>query len=227
MKTRSVILVCLFIFLSSLTSTAQDSAKSSVFSNMYLRVGFEMTAFNNVSGYSKLTENVLFFGSVSYDYNEHIQLDIMYRHMNDLVRTLDWYFAGTVLGSHGYDHFQAFSSNLISAKVNYFISSKRELNPFYATGGISIAIQPVHDRLVDFYPSQGPHGSTIQNIDVIDIRSYTRMMLGPEFGVGMFLAFGRVNFQSEITYSARFSTFTDTNYRELSFSLFNGLVYKF
>ena len=116
---------------------------------------------------------------------------------------------------------------MIDFKANYFFSKKKESNPFYLTGGIAASIQRVHEELINYYYAPDTGSQINRYLNMTELMTYNRFLIGPEFGVGMFLAFGRVSFQSELIYSARFSPFIDRSYRELSFNLFNGLVYKF
>ncbi len=225
MKSKNVVLVCLIILAGSLTAKAQDSSRTGMLHKIYLRIGFTTLSFNNENSYSRFGNTFNFMTSVSYDYSKNFQIDLMYMHYSDLSRYLDYKESNDGIRSYGYTKYQAFGSNLLSLKVNYFISKQKELNPFYVTGGIAAAIQPVHNVISYFDIIHDP-SNYVYNYSASETENY-RILLGPELGIGMFLAFGRVNFQSEFTYSARFSPFIDRNYRELSFSLFNGLVYKF
>ncbi len=202
----------------SLTSVAQDSASPNILNGINIRIGIEMSAVNNYRGYSNISDNINFFGSVSLSFGSRTQIDFMYRYMNDLSRSQGGFREGDQYWSHVIELYQNYNSHLLSVKANYFISGKKVWARFYLTGGISAALQQVHNEYAE---------SLGVNYTVTDLRKYTRFLSGPEFGAGMFLELGKINFQSEFTFSAGFSTFVDTGYRELSFNLLNGLVYEF
>jgi len=224
MKSKNVIFICILVFLCSLTTQSQDSSNTGFLKKLSFRAGYVISSINNYNSYSRLTDICNLLLSVSYDYNKQLQFDISYRYLANLSSLI----SNNAVDEFYYtSHYKTFNSYMFSLKANYFLSKNRDSNPVYFTGGITGSIQPVHEWLSGYYNKVDTMGGFTSYIHDQRIGSYNRLLLGPEVGGGIYLNFGKVSFQSELTYSARFSLFRDRGYRELSFSLFNGLVYKF
>lgn len=229
MKASRITAILVLIFIVLLTyAEAQEKKGGNFLKKMYLGVGFEFSSLNNSDEFSKLTGNGGIMVSIAYNVKPRIQLDVKYVYNNFITFNYLSESRYSQYDSYWHEIFDDFKSHYVSLKLNYYLSQNLDENPLYVTGGISVAVQPVY--LNDFvnynhYDSLSHYYVNVHSFD--NVGHHIRILVGPEAGVGMFLAFGRVNFQSEFTFSARFSPFVDRSYRELSFNLINGLVYKF
>jgi hypothetical protein len=230
MKTSSLLFITVFVF-SNLTYSQKEFSgfyDRSRLDRYYLKAGIDFSSVSN----EKLQTNKItwsdIWGSVAYDYSSNVQLEFLYRYIGhrfyDIaqvdIRNYPYYY--------NYDKFDDYFSHNFNLKANYFFRKDKTVNPFYLTGSLVFALQRVTNNEITNegkLTTQNEKGYFSSNIHVISF--YDRVMIGPELGAGMFLAFGHVNFQVECSFSAKVAPFVNRGFKEYAFNISLAPVYNF
>jgi hypothetical protein len=108
------------------------------------------------------------------------------------------------------------------------LDEKKDENPIYITGSFVLDLEKV-------YSIQYSYSNTFDttrhiyytNYQYNNRSTYYRILLGPAIGFGIYFDFGRVNFQTEFSFSAKFAPFVNRGFKEYSFDLSLAPVLKF
>ena len=230
MKTLALFLITVFAFSNIAYSQGSPTGlyKKSPGEKFYVKAGIDLSSVSN----GKLQVNKIewndFWGSVAYDYSSNVQLEFLYRYIGHRFYDIAQVDIRNYPFYYNYDKFDDYFSHNFNLKANYFLRKDKTVNPFYLTGSLVFALQRVTNNEITNegrLSSPNVKGYYSSNYHVISF--YDRVMIGPELGAGMFLAFGHVNFQVECSFSAKVAPFVNRGFKEYSFNISLAPVYNF
>jgi len=217
MKPSKVIIVIIIAAAVNIV-LSQDSKDKNFINRFYLKAGYELLSFNNVtvfkSGRNAYVSEGLkgFTGSIGYEYSKKLSFEIQYKSMDDVSYGYDKeaymvYSSGEIYYLYGEG---GMTSNYINLRANYFVNEDRRENPIYFIGSLNLGFQQVRNSEVKEYPDRT---ETIAN-------NYNRFIIGPEAGIGIYFDLGIISFHTEMTFSSRTSLLNrDKKYTENSLTL--------
>ena len=201
------------------------SQSRNVLDRFYFKAGAEFSSLSrSVPGSKGDANNINIVGSVIYDYYDNAQIEFVYKYGFERGYLLSE--DSRRIGNEVV--FKSESENLadynVDIKLNYFMNSDKTLNPVYITGLLDIDIQNRKHAYNESHNDTANYGQTFYKFDE---SSYNRVLFGPGVGAGIFLEFGKVNFQADAATVLRVAPFVDRGYRELLVNISAALVYKF
>jgi hypothetical protein len=217
----------LLISVLSVNTYSQVKSSDSTLNRFYVQAGYSFLSVKSFDNLNNFNQKFGFMGSVSYQLIPKVRLDLKYVYSGEMYDYHVMIFRNNP-PPNVYKHsvYDGFISHRISLKADYFLSSKQSGILPYLSGGISSAIERV--KTYDELNYIGMSDTTFYNFNSRSVYGeHTRVLIGPELGAGLFIALGKFNFQQELTFSTMFSFIKDRNYRERSFNLHTGIVYKF
>lgn len=222
---KNSIFILIIVFLASGLIFGQTIKNDNVLDKLYFKAGAEFYSLKK--GSSNIigdVNDISLVGSIIYDYLENVQLEFVYKYGFDRNYPIDniGYTESGELISKGIS--ESLTDYNIDFKLNYFFNKDKTINPIYLTGIIEFDIQ---NKSVINEESRFDTSRHVQKYYKVDISSYNRLLTGPGIGAGIYLAFGKINFQSEVSTVYRFAPFVDRGYKELLVNIFTGLAYKF
>jgi hypothetical protein len=87
------------------------------------------------------------------------------------------------------------TSGYVNLRANYFVNEKRRENPVYFIGSLNLGFQNVTNSET----KESPDGAYITN------SHFSRFVIGPEAGLGIYFDLGVFNFAFESTFCSRMS----------------------
>ena len=223
MKNSIFILSTVLLF--SEVTFNQEVTSQILFDKLYFKAGAEFYSMSrgnsNVKGD---VNNINLAGSIIYDYLDNVQMEFVYKYGFERTYPIydDSYKSGGEIINIGKS--EGLTDYNIDFKLNYFLNKDETVNPIYLTGILEFDIQNRSVHNIEMRFDTNGYNQKYYNFD---ISSYNRLLAGPGLGAGIFLAFGKVDFQAEVSSVLRVAPFVDSGYRELLLNVFAGLVYKF
>lgn len=222
---KSSIFILGFVLCVSGTTYGQSISGENMLDRFYFKAGAEFSSLSrSVSGSRGDANDINLVGSVIYDYFDNAQLEFVYKYGFD---------RGYLISEDSYRNgnaiiFKSENEDLtdynVDLKLNYFLNHDKTINPVYVAGLLELDIQ---NRSHTYNESHDDTGRYIQTFYNFKKSSYNRVLFGPGVGAGIFLAFGKINFQAEAATIMRVAPFVDRGYRELLVNVSAALVYKF
>ncbi len=222
---KNSIFILGFVLLITGVTFSQQVTNKNVLDRFYFKAGAEFNSLSrSVSGSKGDADNINLVGSVIYDYYDNAQVEFVYKY---------GFERGYLLSENSYRSgsevvFKNENENLtdynVDIKLNYFMNRDKTLNPVYVTGILEFDIQNRNHTYSESHNDTGRYSQSFYNFAET---SYNRVLFGPGAGAGIFLAFGKVNFQAEAATVLRVAPFVDRGYRELLVNVAASLVYKF
>lgn len=222
MKYSIFILGAVFLWSGQMFSQVKSE---NVFDRLYFKAGAEFYSLKKGSSNIKGDVNdISLVGSVIYDYHDNMQVEFVYKY--GFERGYSVYTVGFFTGGENVSigESESMTDYAVDFKLNYFLNRDKTLNPIYLIGLVEFDLQ---NRSVRSFESRFDTGSYYQKYYRSDLSTYNRLLVGPGLGAGMFLAFGKINFQAEVNSVFRIAPFVDRGYKELLLNIFSGLAYKF
>ncbi len=222
---KNSIFILSIILLGSGIIYGQPVTNKNVLDKLYFKAGAEFYSMKGDNGGSRGdVGDISLIGSVIYDYEENVQLEFVYKYgfersyqgdSRTYISGEESIYEGTSETLTDYD---------IDLKLSYFLNRDKTLNPIYLTGKLGFDVQ---NRKIHKYESHRGINSTFSNYGSTIVSSYNRLLAGPGLGAGIFLAFGKINFQAETGAEFRIAPFVDAGYKEFGLNVSSALVYKF
>jgi hypothetical protein len=223
---KNSIFILGLVLLTTGITFSQQVTKKGVLDRLYFKAGAEFYSMKRDNyQYSGEVNNINLVGSVIYDYSDKIQTEFVYKYGFErgpfTIYSNDYRFRGEYISQ---DRYESLTDNCIDLKLNWFLNRDKTINPIYLTGILEFDIQ---NRLESSFESANDTGSVTPLYNYSNRLSYNRVLVGPGLGAGIFLAFGKIDFQAEVNSVFRVVTFIDNEYNELLLNVTSGLVYKF
>ncbi len=206
-------------------TSGQNTGDKNILDRFYFKAGGEFsTLIRKDSDFKGDANNVNLIGSVIYDYLDDIQLEFVYKYCFDRTygRNENIYKSGGKVFHQG--NSESLTDYCADFKLNYFLNKDKTISPVYLTGILEFDVQNKYDYS---YNRQADTSGYIPDYSLSESSSYNRLLVGPGLGAGIFLAFGKIDFQAEANSVFRVAPFTDRGYNELLFNITAALVYKF
>jgi hypothetical protein len=203
----------------------QPVTNKNVLDKLYFKAGAEFYSLKrDDGGFKGDAGDISLIGSVIYDYEENVQLEFVYKYgfERSYQGNSRTYVSGEESINEGTS--ETLTDYDIDLKLNYFLNKDKTLNPIYLTGKLGFDVQ---NRKLYRYENHIGLNSTFSSFGNTVVSSYNRLLAGPGLGAGIFLAFGKINFQAESSADFRIAPFVDTGYKELGLNVSAALVYKF
>lgn len=222
---KSSIFILSFVLCVSTATFSQNNGSRNVLDRFYFKAGGEFTSLSrSVSGSRGDANDINLVGSVIYDYYDNAQAEFVYKYgfERSYLMKENRFVKGSELVSSSES--ESLTDYTVDFKLDYFMNNDKTVNPIYVTGLLELDIQNrKHYNIEDHYDT----GSYKQTFYYFNESSYNRVLFGPGVGAGIFLAFGKVNFQAEAATIMRVAPFVDRGYREILVNVTAALVYKF
>lgn len=213
MKPSNLIIVIIAVILVNLCYS--QNKKTEHFQKMYFKAGIDFSNFSNTSHF-KYDEggdprggvNLLSL-AVAGHYNNRLQFEAQYKYLPLFSYNRDEIRAGNpkTYEEFIYSGSGSLTSSYINLRANYFVNDNRREDPIYFIWTVSLGIQKVSETEQYVYQTR---------TDIIN-KNFTRFVIGPEAGFGIFFELGYFNFQTEFTFTARSAFFgQDIKYSENS-----------
>ena len=224
-KMKSSIFILGLVLLTTGITFSQQERNKGVLDRLYFKAGTEFYSMKRDNyHYSGEVNNINLVGSVIYDYNDKIQTEFVYKYGFERDYSIYSYGYRTNGGFVSKGKNENLTDYNVDLKLNWFLNRDKTINPVYLTGLLEFDIQ---NRYVFSGESLSDTGRYTPQYYENERTSYNRLLVGPGIGAGIFLAFGRVDFQAEVNTVFRVAPFVDRGYKELLLNVVSGLVYKF
>lgn len=230
MKTSAFVLVTVIAFSNIAYSQFYPIGlyNKSLGEKFYVKAGIDLSSVSNIKLQTKMIGWNDIWGSIAYDYSSKVQFEFLYRYIGHRIYEITQIDDRNYPYYYNYDKFDDYFSHNFNLKANYFLNKDKTVNPFYLTGSLVFALQRVTNNELSNWGKQytlNEKGYFYSNFHVISF--YDRVMIGPELGAGMFLAFGHINFQAECSFSMKVAPFVNRGFKEYTFNISLAPVYKF
>lgn len=222
---KNSIFILSIILLGSEIIYGQQVTNKNVLDKMYFKAGAEFYSLKGEDGGSRGdVGDISLIGSVIYDYEENVQLEFVYKYGFERSYQGDSrsYVSGEESINEGTS--EALTDYDIDLKLNYFLNRDKTLNPIYLMGKLGFDVQ---NRKLYKFESHYGHNVAYSSFGKTVVSYYNRLLAGPGLGAGIFLAFGKINFQAETGAEFRIAPFVDSGYKEFGLNVSAALVYKF
>ena len=192
---------------------------------MYVKAGIEFASFSSVtvfkSGMSSYKTDALrsLIGAIGVEYSDKLNFELQFKYMESFFygyrEAYSVYADGTKYYNYGTG---IMNSGYVNLRADYFVNEKKRENPIYFIGALNIGFQNVENSETKEYPDRNE----------TNVNTYTRYIIGPEAGLGIYFDLGLFNFAVESTFSSRISPFAGhRRYAENSITLNVSPVLKF
>jgi len=215
----SMLIIIIFEFALTGLIYSQNNNNKNIFSNLYLKAGYEFATLSNSSyfksGMSAFGKGGVtsYSAAVGYDYTKKLQFEIQYKYMDGFNYSYErdrWGLVYPIGASYYKTGDGSVSAHLINLRSNYFVNEDKRENPVYFIWSLNFGLQKVFNHELFEYSDS--------TVDVTN--KYDRFVIGPEAGFGIYFDFGIFGFQTEFTFSSRFSPMRkDKRYTENSLIL--------
>jgi len=225
MKSSNVVIVLIFLSIADIV-LSQKLIDKKVENPMYLRAGVEFASLSNVTVFKSgrnayATEPVhSIIGAIGVEYSDKLIFELQFKYMERFFYAYEkeaymYLPDGTRYFNYGSGNM---NSGYVNLRANYFVNEKKRENPLFFIGALNVGFQNVENSETKEYPDRN---ETVTN-------TFTRYILGPEAGLGVYFDLGVFNFVFETTFSSRISPFSrDRKYTENSITLNFSPVLKF
>jgi hypothetical protein len=223
---KSSIFILGLVLLTTGITFSQQATNKGVLDRLYFKAGAEFYSVNRYDfEFSGDVNYINLVGSIIYDYNDKIQTEFVYKYGFEHEYSLYYSNGYRSEGEYVYlGKYENLTDYNIDLKLNWFLNRDKTINPIYLTGILEFDIQ---NRYLSNTESHVDTASYTQKYYYSEKSSYNRVLAGPGIGAGIFLAFGRIDFQAEVNSVFRVAPFVDRGYKELLLNVVSGLVYKF
>lgn len=227
MKNSIFILMIVFTGIAGSNAQVSEMKKSdrNILDRFYVKAGAEFYSYSTEGVKVKGASNeIQLVGSIIYDYSDKLQVEFVYKYDFENSNFIQGYYYASETEYISYFYSQSNKSSIVNLKANYFLNKDKTENPVYLTAAAVFDIQhklSTEGRRIGIIGSSS--NSSYENLG----SSYNRLLVGPQIGAGIFLAFGKVNVQSEVNFGMKIAPFVDRGYKEFVFSVGLSPVYKF
>jgi hypothetical protein len=217
MKPSNLIIVSLVTILGNITF-AQQQQESNLSDRVYLRAGIDFTNFSNVTvfrsgrnSYERGGVN-LYSVSAGYKFTKRTSFELQYKYLDEFSNSYEkelYLYTSSGMKYYKYGG-GVMNSHYLNLRANYFVNEDKKEDPIYFIASMGFGFQRVRNSETTEYADSTV---TVTN-------KYTRFVVGPEAGFGIYFDLGTVGFNTEFTFSSRISPFSgDKRYAENSLTM--------
>jgi hypothetical protein len=224
MRSSNVVIVLIFLSIANIV-LSQKLKDNNAEKPMYFKAGIELASMSNVTvfksgrnAYQTGAVNSL-TGAIGVQFTKRLDFELQFKKMENFSYGYNephmFFPDGTKYYNYGSG---TMNSAYLNLRANYFVNEKKRENPIYFIGALNIGFQHVEN--LEIKESPGMVEKTTN--------TFSRYIIGPEAGLGIFFDLGIFNFVFESTFSSRISPFSrDKKYTENTLTLNFSPVLKF